>query len=288
MCRRTGSAAWLFVVPLWLSACSEADSAPDSPPADAVATAQVVEVTGLDYAFEAPAEIEAGWTTFHFANRGPEAHHLTLFRLEEGHTIEDVVAALRDRQPLQGIATAVGGPNAPMPGADANATLNLTPGEYALICLVPSPDGVPHVFKGMVRSLTVREGAPPAAETVAQPVPDLEITLQDYAFAVNGQIVAGPQTIRAVNATAATEPHEIVVARLAPGKSAEDVNDWIHAMEGPPPAEFLGGITALDPGHSGAFTVDFTPGEYALLCPLPSGDGQAHSYKGMMHEFTVQ
>ena len=276
---------------LLVSACSTADSAEEAS-ADAVSalsqeappTVNVVEVAGMDYAFEAPEEIDAGWTTFHFTNRGPEAHHLTLMRLEDGHTVADVVAAFRDQKPLTGIATAVGGPNAPMPGADANATVNLTPGEYALVCVIPSPDGIPHMFKGMVKPIRVREGVSPGAE----PAADLEITLRDYAFETSGEVTAGTRTIRAVNATTATEPHEIVVARLAPGVTVEDVNEWIHNMQGPPPAEFIGGITALDPGHSGSFTIEFTPGEYAILCPLPSGvDGQPHTNKGMMHQFSV-
>jgi hypothetical protein len=170
---------------LLVSACSVADSAeeasaePASAPAqEAPAAVNVVDVAGMDYAFEAPEEIDAGWTTFRFANRGPEAHHLTLMRLEDGHTVADVVAAFRDRKPLTGIATAVGGPNAPMPGADASATLNLTPGEYALICVIPSPDGIPHLFKGMVKPIRVREGASAGAE----PAADLQITLRDYAL----------------------------------------------------------------------------------------------------------
>jgi uncharacterized cupredoxin-like copper-binding protein len=280
----------MSAVLLSLAACSNADSAEEAtqdPGASLVAdvpAANVVEVSGMDYAFEAPAEIDAGWTTFRFSNRGPEAHHLTLFRLEGGHAVADVVAAMRDRLSLEGIATAVGGPNAPMPGAGANATVHLTPGEYALICVIPSPDGIPHIFKGMVKPITVRE----SAGRTAEPSADLQITLIDYSFSVEGALGAGEQTIRAYNDESATEPHEIVLARLAPGKTAEDVNAWIHAMEGPPPAEFLGGITALDPGHSGTFTVDLAPGEYALLCPLPSAaDGTAHSSKGMMHEFTV-
>ena len=58
-------------------------------------------------------------------------------------------------------------------------------------------------------------------------------------------------------------------------------------MQGPPPAEFIGGITALDPGESGDFTANFTPGEYAFLCPLPSPDGEPHTNKGMLHQFRV-
>jgi hypothetical protein len=33
--------------------------------------------------------------------------------------------------------------------------MNLTPGNYALICLIPSPDGVPHVAKGMMVPIEV-------------------------------------------------------------------------------------------------------------------------------------
>ena len=292
MMRPIRSATLLAALPLLLSACSgsdaaqesAADSAPDAGASADLASLQVVQVAGLDYSFDAPAEVDAGWTTFQFANRGTEAHHLTLFRLEAGHTAADVVAAMQERRSLQGIATAVGGPNAPMPGAGANATIHLTPGQYALICVVPSPDGVPHLFKGMVKPITVRE----SPDRGAEPAADLQITLVDYSFAVEGEVAAGERTIRAYNDSSATEPHEIVVARLAPGKTVEDVNNWIHAMEGPPPAEFLGGITALDPGRSGTFTIEFTPGEYALLCPLPSADGQAHTHKGMMQQFTVQ
>lgn len=39
-------------------------------------------------------------------------------------------------------------------------------------------------------------------------------------------------------------------------------------MEGPPPAEFLGGATALSPGKSSTFTAEFESGEYAWICPL--------------------
>lgn len=270
---------------LLLSACGggeprEAQAEVD-PPANAV---QVVDVSGFDYGFEAPEVIDAGWTTFRFANRGPEAHHLTLMRLAPGRTASDALAALRDQQPLSGIATAVGGPNAPMPGANADATLDLEPGEYVLVCVIPSPDGVPHFMKGMAKPITVRDTD---ARAAVSPPADVEVTLTDYTFDIDGAIAAGERTIRVVNATSATEPHEIVLVRLPEGVTSEQVNDWIHAMEGPPPGEFIGGITALDPGESGAFTADFTPGEYAFLCPLPSPDGEAHTYKGMMHQFRV-
>jgi len=288
---RTSRFAVLLAVPVLVCACGQADSAGGSAEDTSAASAssasasepQVVEVGAVDYSFESPDELDPGWVTFHLANHGAEAHHLTLLRLEEGRTVTELVAALRDGRPIDGIATWAGGPNAPMPGASSNATVQLTPGEYALICLVPSPDGVPHVFKGMVKEITVRDGPSAGAE----PAADVEVTLRDYAFQMNREVTAGKHTIRAVNETTSTEPHEVVVARLAPGKTVQDVNNWIHDMQGPPPAEFLGGISAIAPGQSGTFTVDFTPGEYAILCPVPGADGEPHTYKGMMLQFTV-
>lgn len=275
-------------VPLlfFLAACAEPETG-EAGAEETVSTlsASIIQVDGFDYRFEAPEVIDAGWTTFRFANHGPEAHHLTLMRLKPGRTSNEVLEALSTRQPLTDIATSIGGPNAPMPGASTDATLDLEAGEYVLICLIPSPDGLPHFLKGMVKPITVRERL--AEAEVQAPAADLEVALNDYSFEVKGAVASGPRSIRVTNAASATEPHEIALVRLPPGTSAEAVNDWMHAMEGPPPAEFIGGITALDPGESGLFSAEFTPGEYAFLCPLPSPDGVAHTYKGMIHQFTV-
>ncbi len=273
-----------------LTACDKAEGTAAAIDASPVgggmsAAANIVEVRGLDYAFEAPLEIPSGWTTFRFVNAGPELHHMVLMRLENGHTPTDLLNALRDRKPLSGIATALGGPNAGEMGVHSNASVELTPGEYVLTCFIPSPDGVPHVFKGMVKPITVRSdvaGAAPGA-------PDVTVTFTDYAFTVSGEVAAGERTIRTTNDAAATEPHELVLVRLAPGKTVADLNQWLHAMDSPPPGEILGGVTGMDPGQSNVFTANFTPGEYALICPIPSvKDGEPHSMKGMVHQFTVR
>jgi hypothetical protein len=277
------------LIPLALAACQrdDAEARSATPAADGVAqgAANVVLVTGRDFEYDAPLEIAPGLTTFRFIDEGPEPHHLTLMRLEGGHTMDDFMAALRDRRPLDGIATALGGPNAPGPGGESNATMHMEPGEYVMACFIPSPDGVPHIAKGMVRPLTVRGDAVPAADEEV----DVDITFLDYAFNLPEEVRPGRRTIRVTTHESASEPHEVLLVRLAEGRTVEDMNDWIHTFEGPPPGEFLGGITALDPGESATFTADFTPGEYALLCPIPSAhDGEPHTYKGMMRQFTVR
>jgi uncharacterized cupredoxin-like copper-binding protein len=245
-------------------------------------TANVVVVTTRDHEFDAPREIVPGWTTFRLVDNGPEPHHMVLARLEDGRTMDDFMAALQAGS-LEGIGVAVGGPNAPGPGNEGNATVYLEPGEYVMACFIPSPDGVPHVAKGMVRPLTVR-GEPAQAR---EPTADVEVTFVDYAFSMP-EVQSGRRTIRVTTDGSASEAHEVLLARLAPGRTVQDLNDWIHSMEGPPPAEFLGGVTNLEQGRSAYFSADFTPGEYALICPIPSvHDGEAHSSKGMMRQFTV-
>ena len=53
-----------------------------------------------------------------------------------------------------------GGPNAHLPGSQASATVNLTEGDYVLMCWIPDKNGVPHVALGMQKALFVRGGKP--------------------------------------------------------------------------------------------------------------------------------
>ncbi len=278
-----------------LTACgkSEADQPPDGAaasvePASEVtaSTPYVVEVLGLDYAFSAPREIPSGWTTFRFTNRGTEPHHMVLVRLEEGHTVTELREELKNFKPLPGWITELGGPNAANPGGGvSNATLHLEPGNYALLCMIPSPnDHVQHFMKGMVWPLTVTE------ETTGAPAPevDIEMALSDYAFETTPAITAGEHTIRVSN-HATTQSHEVELVRLAPGKKVEDVVRWVHKPEGPPPASFIGGVSDLSPSESGIFTARFEPGEYAWICFIPDHkDGKPHFMHGMMQQFTVE
>ena len=50
-----------------------------------------------------------------------------------------------------------------------------------------------------------------------------------------------------------------------------------------------GGFQAIKSGDGGAFTTDYTPGKYALVCFVEDPNTGAHHFAlGMIHEFTVQ
>src|SRR5580765_4094873 len=95
-------------------------------------------VHAKDFSFDAPDSVSAGWTTFHLINDGPNFHHIQLVRLDSGKTMQDLDAAMKGGPPPRW-AVFVGGPNAPSPNSSVDATLNLQPGNYAMICVVDIP-----------------------------------------------------------------------------------------------------------------------------------------------------
>lgn len=243
----------------------------------------LVTVTASDFAFAAPATIPAGLTTVRLVSQGKEMHHVQLVRLDEGHTVEELMQAAGAHGPLPSWARFVGGPNAPMPGGTSEATVDLPAGTYALVCFIPSADGVPHLMKGMVKPLTV---APAQSQAVA-PQADVRMTLRDYAFDIAPEISAGRHTLRIENAAA--QPHEVVLMRLAPGKTPQDVMAWMQAQAGPPPFTLMGGTSFLSTGEANQVTADFEPGEYALFCFVPDArDGAPHVAHGMVRQITVR
>ena len=246
------------------------------------AKANVVRVTGEDFKFDAPDVIPAGLTEFRFLNKGPALHHLAILKLTGGKTIDDLRAVLANPGPPPSWVKEFGGANAAVPGEESNATLSLTPGNYALICFVDI-GGPPHFAKGMVRALRVV----PSKEANPRPAASATMTLLDYSFKLSGPIRAGKRTIRVRNV--GKQHHEVQLVQLPPGKSAKDMMDWLGKMEGPPPGKALGGVAGMEAGMTEYFTADFAPGKYALICFLPDAkDGKPHFAHGMLQEITVK
>jgi hypothetical protein len=162
--------------------------------------------------------------------------------------------------------------------------MTLTPGQYAMLCFIPAADGKPHFTKGMVSKLEVTPANGPAAPA---PAADVVVKLADYDFGLSAPLQAGSKTIRVENA--GPQMHEIVLARLAPGKTIADLGAWAEGgAKGPPPASFIGGTSPMDPGTNNVFTVTLEPGEYALLCFVPDAkDGKEHLAHGMAKQLTV-
>jgi hypothetical protein len=116
----------------------------------------VVDVTARDFGFEGlPTELAAGSYEFHFRNTGAELHELVIFRNLEGLSLEELHAlgpqGVVEKVELVGIVFA--DPGQPAPDV---IVADLAPGEYEVVCFIPTPtDGQPHFAHGMHAVITV-------------------------------------------------------------------------------------------------------------------------------------
>ena len=251
--------------------------------ARATDTAQVIDVRTRDFAFEAPDTVRAGLTTIRVANRGHELHHVQLLRLGGSHGFAEFEDSVAAGGGVPEWAEPVGGPNVPGP-VPSQVTLRLREGIYAMLCFIPSPtDGQSHFRKGMLHQLVV---VPSTGAATPEPRADSRIGLEDYTFVVDTVLSAGKHVIRVDNI--GDQPHELVLFRLADGKTPEDLLAWAAKLIGPPPGTPSGGTTELPPGGVNYVTVDLVPGVYALLCFVHKpGDHLPHASRGMIARVRV-
>lgn len=140
-----------------IDACQATSGAGGQPPDDVTADPGAVQVpvTMDEYSFEVASTLTPGPTAFTLDNVGAEPHEMVLIKLIDGATVEDALAAeMAGEDPQQFFA----GPpvvGAAGPGEQTVVNADLTPGTYALVCFIPTPEGTPHVAEGMVASIEV-------------------------------------------------------------------------------------------------------------------------------------
>lgn len=262
------------------TACGDDDTAQSIARIDL--TASKSEEDPSAYAFDMPSTARAGWTEFTLTNTDDEQHHAQLLRLNDDASFESLIDVLATGGPEAGfeLGTLTGGTSLVAPGDESqvNAIVDLEAGTYAVICLVPGPDGTPHVAHGMARELVVTgsdDSSPPAAAVTAR--------LFDYGFDVPNEF-DGTHMLAVAND--GTEAHEMVIARLDDGASIDEVIDAMHSGT-PPPFTPVGGLQAIPPGPSARLRLHLAPGRYAAICFVPSADGTPHVDKGMIKEVTI-
>lgn len=243
----------------------------------------VVDIEATDYAFDVPATLQPGDITFRLVNHGQEEHQAQLLRLNDGVSADQFINAF-ESQALAALAmaTAEGGPAVIPPNASQDVSLSLQPGNYLFTCFVSSPDGVLHIAKGMSRAVRITGSAisgPP-------PVTSGTFTLRDFTFDVPASLPAGLGTYQVVNE--GPQVHELVLLKVTPGTTADELRAFFDAPAGDPPFTSVGGMQAFGPGGSGTITLNLQPGIYAAVCHVPDpASGVPHLDLGMIKLFTV-
>ena len=284
-----------------LPACTSRDKT-ETRKAATTAT-NVVPVTATEYAFQAPDTIDAGWSTFRMSNHGAELHYGHIVQLDQGRTVKELIdayaEAIRTSGPRPAWVTRFGGPGGTAPGDSSSVTQYLEPGSYVWICPVEDESGNPHFGKGEFKSFVVRADDRALPDRSAAPEADMVVRLMDYSFALDTPVVAGKHTIRVTNA--GEQPHDLVLMKLAPGRTTEDVQKWLNpervrrpgqSDDPPPPLESMitvaGGIAVIRPDMDAYFDVDVIPGNYLLVCMTTAPDGRSHIEHGMFREVVVR
>lgn len=254
-------------------------------------------VSGAEMKFDSPLKIEPGWTTISLRNDGGLAHQASLYRLHDGINGNDLAQALRaDRDAWNGKADPIGGIGGIPAGKTQDVALDLSPGQYLITCFLRggSAAGASHVNFGMSRVLEVQAASSSSPST--QPSTSGEFILRDDKFEFPAGF-AGEGVFKVTNA--GTQPHELSIVRLAPGKTKDDFLAFMQAAalaeeggpkpSGAPPFSNAGGFTILDPGMAGVMMIDLEPGSYlaADFIPDPTKDGLPHFMLGMLVPFEV-
>lgn len=119
-------------------------------------------ITMSDFTFEMPATLPAGRILYRVVNQGPQTHEWNLIQLAPGKTVADAKAFFdpppSGPPPGPPPGKPIGGMNGLSKGLAGIAVLDLAPGEYAAMCIIPdqsSPDHAPHLHLGMIKGFTV-------------------------------------------------------------------------------------------------------------------------------------
>ncbi len=274
---------------LLLGACGGDDDG--QPPQAAGAEPAQLAVTTSEFKFEASADsVPAGLVEITLENAGKEPHQVQLFRLNDGVAYDRFKGFATTRGPEAAntfeVSVVAGGVNEVSPGESATAIVDLEEGSYAFVCFVRG-----HNTEGMVAPFEVTA----AEETnFAEPAPDAEVGLTEFAFGVPPDFAEG--TVAFTNN--GEQPHEAGLFRLE-GATLDEVTAFIEKPTGPPPGKGdpagQGSISAIAPGETAYADISgLEPGVYAFVCFVPDQEQLAegkqvpHFELGMAHGFEIE
>lgn len=282
----------------------------------APATANVVDITSTGKNFDMPEQIPSGWTTFRYRNATGMTHFAQIELLPAGIGIADqqleVAPVFQEGMDLinagmfnEALAAFgrlpawffgvvfTGGPGLTAPGHISETTVYLEPGTYLLECYVKQ-NGVFHSFNpsgdgyGMVREFSVTAQPSPAQEPRA--TLELSISSQD-GIQVPDRIRPGRHTVAVRFADQIVHEHflghDVHLARLRDDTDMDALATWMNwsdpaGLDGPAPAEFLGGVNDMPAGSIAYMDILLTPGRYAWIAEVPDPAG-----KNMLKIFMV-
>jgi hypothetical protein len=237
-----------------------------------------IEVTESDgkAAFEVPSSAPAGVSRIELVNSGKDPRDAQLIRVEGDRSPREVFDALENAQ--RGVPDwffLAGGPDTTQPGETTSVVQELEPGTYFAV----DTESFDPSSTTELEVTGEADGELPEAQAA--------VSAFEYGFEAEG-LKAGTNEILFENTGA--QPHHLRAAPLLPGKTLDDVREFVETERGGPPVDLDKEVStsALEGGASQVVELELEAGEYAMLCFVADREGgPPHVAKGMIAQAVV-
>jgi hypothetical protein len=257
-----------------------------------------VNVT-TDGGFALPANVRAGFVTFKVSTAEDTYHGWQIFRLKNGATVDQVVhdltigvAGATFEENAQGAAallqdaTLIGGA-VTTPFAPIEVTVPMETGTYYVFDIADIFNGVtPRVHTLRAVGTPNWKGLPRYSQVIQTVMEGMD----PHFIAPTDENANG--TYLVVNSPS-DEIHEAVWRQVIPGTTDAYVQQYYEAFLAGTPIDrpwldSQHGLQAMSPNRFAVIHIDLPPGDYALLCLVPSDEsGLPHAYIGMHEVVTL-
>jgi hypothetical protein len=246
---------------------------------------RVLNVVARNGSIEMSPTVPAGITTIRLTINGGVKREVVVHRVPAGTTPEDLVRGAAGRPERWFEQWSFGGPTAPRDSApDATATIDLRPGRYAVVAYEVDSAGRPRGDKYVWRDVTAIAAAVLIPARFA--VPDVTIRIKDSKVDVLGSVRTGQRILQVENAGA--RPHELLIGRLKPGKTVDDVRRWDRDRADAPPFVYVGGLTPMSNGGTAQTKLLLQTGVHVVFCPMRHAGSHERDYqRGVIASFKV-
>lgn len=249
-----------------------------------------VDIAAVEYGFEAPDTIEAGWTTFHLSNEGSEEHFMLISSISDSLSLDEfrevatwrkdlrdayvagvlekdsLLVRLEEGMPALDQMKYQGGVGILSPEQSASFTNNMQPGRYVLQCYVRNQEGASHDELGMMHEMVVK----PSEAITQRPTANKAISIRNTGISYPGQLPEGINVVQLYfeqQTEKGFRGNDIHIYKLKDGYTVGDVKEWIDIFEerglmSPAPAIFVGGGLEMPKSARAYVTVDLEPGVY--------------------------
>jgi uncharacterized cupredoxin-like copper-binding protein len=274
------------------TACGGTSNAGTDAAASADASNQLT-ITTKGMAYEITGHPHPGNIDITFDNADEKAHEAQIVRLADGKTVDDLLADMKAGGEQAASADLAGDPEqmaygtpALLYGGQRTEVVSDTveAGDYAVVCFLPGPDGMPHIAMGMAAGFTVA-----GDEVDSTPHSDGTVSLADDGITVPDGFGSGTYEVT----NSGTTPHSFSVASL--DSTLDALFSYIggqfaqnQPIDGGPGA-LVAGVATLAPGQSAWLVLDLPAGKYGYVSTTSSDDDPSDTdyARGLHGEFAV-